>query len=98
MKLQALLFATLALLLLIDWRQTLVIFTSNGRWGELNPVLRWLFLRFGLAGVHAWFACACVVTAAALYFIAPWRVEIAVVLVAAELACVILNFRHGIRP
>jgi membrane protein implicated in regulation of membrane protease activity len=98
MKLQTLLFAVLAILLLIDWRQTLVIFTSNGRWGELNPVLRWLFRRFGLPGVHAWFALACIVIGAALYFIAPWRVEVAVVFGAAELACVILNFRHGIRP
>jgi hypothetical protein len=98
MKLQTLLFAVLAILLLIDWRQTLVIFTSNGRWGELNPVLRWLFRRFGLPGVHGWFALACIVIGAALYFVAPWRADIAVVVGAAELACVIVNFRHGIRP
>jgi hypothetical protein len=98
MKLQWLLFAALAALLLVDWRQTLVIFTSNGRWVELNPALRWLFRRFGLAGVHAWFALACIATAAALYLVAPWRLEIAVAMCAAELACVTLNFRHGIRP
>lgn len=87
----------LAVLLLIDWRQTLVI-AQPGDWYERNPPLRWLIERFGAAGVHAWFSLAFVLIVLALWLVPGWRIEITVVLCTAELACVLNNFRLGIKP
>lgn len=91
------LYIALAILLLIDWRQTLVI-AQPGGWYERNPATKWLIERFGAAGVHAWFSLACVLIALALWLVPDLRIEIAVVVCTAELVCVLNNYRLGIRP
>jgi hypothetical protein len=55
----------LLVLLVIDWRQTLVIARPGGWVEGWNPILRRLIDRYRYAGVHGWFAA---VTLAALAF------------------------------
>jgi hypothetical protein len=91
------LYIALAVLLLIDWRQTLVIALPGG-WWERNPAIAWLIERYGANGVHLWFTLACVLLAAALYLLPDWRLAIAISACTAEAVCVANNFSRGIWP
>jgi hypothetical protein len=83
-----------ALLLVIDWRQTLWIFAN--RWRELNPVIRWLHARFGRAGIHAYFAAwVAAVIASSLH---PWGVCFAGAVAAVQAVVIVRNHMRGIRP
>jgi hypothetical protein len=91
-------YVLLALLLVVDWRQSLVIALPGG-WRETwNPVLRWLGDRFGAPGVHFWFALVALALGAALYLVAAWRLEVLVVAIAIELAATMNNFYNGVQP
>jgi hypothetical protein len=102
----------LAALLVIDWRQTLVIARPGGWVEGWNPVLKRLIDRYRYAGVHAWFG---LVTLAALAFtwllweLAPvltyfggsalaWECLPLAALAAIQALPVIHNWRLGIRP
>ena len=92
------LIVALAVLLVIDWRQTLVIAQPGGWYERWNPITRWLIAHLGAAGVHLWFVVACTALAAALYLLPDWRREIAAFWVFVELAATGNNYWVGIRP
>jgi hypothetical protein len=100
MSLTLALLAIAALLLVLDWRQTLRI-AQPGGWYERNPAIAWLIKRFGAAGVQFWFTLCAVLFAAFAYRMwdepatVAWAAGIAA---AIELACVINNLRLGIKP
>ena len=88
--------AALALLLVIDWRQTLTIARNPQRWYERNPILG----EHPSAGrVHAWFALVSIATALAAYLL-PDLIVLALSLlgIVIEGLCVANNWRLGIRP
>lgn len=98
MSLGVLMLAVLVLLLVIDWRQTLIIARPGG-WHERNPVLAWLIDRSPKL-VHGYFALciAAVLLAAWLLRDEPvalaWLSGIAALLQAVP---VLNNHRIGIR-
>jgi hypothetical protein len=98
--LTVILLIVLAVLLAIDWRQTLVI-AQPGRWTEQNPVARWFIDRYGRNGVHLCIALAYLAHALCVYLLIGWRAD-AAALWAGGWACVELwatvhNYRAGIR-
>ncbi len=95
----AVLLAILLGLLVIDWRQTLVI-AQPGGWYERNPAIVWLAERYGAAGVHSWFALVIACALAAFWLLQgdawlPWLVGLCC---AIEAVPVISNYWLGIRP
>lgn len=94
------LYIALAVLLLIDWRQTLVI-AEPGGWGEANPIARWFINHYGRTGVHINFVLAYLANAAGIYLLLLWREDAALVWAAvvasAELWATIHNYRNRIR-
>ncbi len=93
-----LLLVALAILLAIDWLQTLTIARNPGRWRELNPLLG---EHPSVARVNAWFAFVALLAAAFCWRM--WDLPqviacAAAALAVAEGACVVNNFRKGIRP
>lgn len=92
------LYMVLAILLLIDWRQTLVVALPGGWFEKWNPLLARLIDRFGAAGVHAWFALVCVAAAIALYLVPEYRLVMVLTGIAIELAATVNNFSLGIKP
>jgi Na+/melibiose symporter-like transporter len=92
------LYVILAVLLLIDWRQSLVIARPGGWQETWNPVLRWLGDRFGARGVHFWFAVVAVGLALAMWWLPEWAVAIAIAAIGVEVAATVNNWRLGIKP
>jgi hypothetical protein len=86
----------LAVLLVIDWRQTLVIARNPLLWYERNPLLG---KHPSPTKVHAYFAASCAFLAGAVYLL-PQDCALVIVAVAAvcEVVCVANNYRHGIKP
>jgi hypothetical protein len=87
-------------LLVIDWRQTLVIARPGGWVEGWNPVLKRLIDRYSYAGVHGWFAFVLALCAVGAWLLwadpaLPW---LAGVCCALQAAPVIHNWRLGIRP
>lgn len=83
----------LAVLLVIDWRQTLVIARNPEKWHEVNPILG---EHPSPARVHCWFAL-CLLLVASGYFAPPvYAVPVAVIWAFAEAACVFNNIELGI--
>lgn len=92
------LYIALAVLLLIDWRQTLVI-AQPGGWEEAwNQVLHWLITKLGPPAVHFWFALVAVAIAAACWHWPLWALWIAGACCVIEAAAVINNWSLGITP
>jgi hypothetical protein len=97
MTLAAILLVVLIALLIIDCLQTRYIF-AHGR-GELNPVIRWAYARWGRRGIDGYFACW---IAAVLLFSAfvPWPLVGAGgagIVALIEAAVVVRNYRRGVR-
>jgi hypothetical protein len=83
-------------LLLIDWAQTLRIAREPERFREAwNLVLP---EHPSVAQVHAWFAGVALIVGLALWLLPALRVWIAVAGGALEAACVVNNYRRGLRP
>lgn len=86
------------LLLAIDWRQTVAIFTT-GR-SEKNPAIRWLHAHKGMNGVHAWFAGWAVM--GLFLALLLWRTDfiypLAIGAALLEGYWVQHNFRNGVKP
>jgi hypothetical protein len=90
----------LLVLLVLDWRQTLVIARPGGWVEGWNPILRRLIDCYRYAGVHGWFAFVIVVCALGAWLLwtdpaLPW---IAGLCCALQAAPVVNNYSKGIRP
>jgi hypothetical protein len=90
----------LLVLLVLDWRQTLVIARPGGWVEGWNPILRRLIDCYSYAGVHGWFAAVIAVCAGGAWFLwtdpaLPW---LAGACCALQAAPVIHNYRLGIKP
>ena len=88
--------AALALLLVIDWRQTLTIARNPWRWYERNPILG---KHPSTGRVHVWFALVSIAIAVAAHLL-PDLIVLALALlgIVIEGLCVANNWRLGIRP
>lgn len=92
----------LTVLFVIDWRQTLNIVRSGGRWYERNPMLVWFLKRSSdpVPTVHCWFGFVAFISVPV--FAVLWRESqfAAIVLLSAfilaEAWCVLNNRRLGI--
>jgi hypothetical protein len=103
----------LLVLLVVDWRQTLVIARPGGWVEGWNPILRRLIDRYRYAGVHGWFAFVIVVCALGAWLLSTlsvllawafggspeaWETVPIALACIAQAAPVINNFRLGIKP
>lgn len=83
-------------LLAIDWAQTLRIAREPERFREAWNVV--LPEHPSVAQVHTWFAAVALIVGLALWQLPALRVWIAVAGGAIEAACVVNNYRRGIKP
>jgi hypothetical protein len=103
----------LLVLLVLDWRQTLVIARPGGWVEGWNPILRRLIDRYRYAGVHGWFAfviAVCALGAWLLWQLAPllgwafggsvlaWECIPIAALAALQALPVAHNYSLGIKP